>query len=362
MRILHTESSCGWGGQEIRILEESQGLLSKGHQVAIACPIEAPIYAAATQRNIDVVGLPIAKKNIPALLSLRAWLTSNPVDLINTHSSIDSWIVALACRFLSASPAVVRTRHISAPIPNNIASKWLYKHSVSRIVTTGQSIRARLIDQFSIHPSHVVSVPTGIDPDRFFPGNKALARISLGLDPLARYFGIVATLRSWKGHLYLLDAFASLALDGWSLLLVGDGPMLETITTRIRELGLESKVILAGQQDNPEDWLRAMDVFVLPSYANEGVPQALLQAMFSGLPIVTTPVGAICEAVAHDETALIVGPKNSDALSNAMYALSMDGTLSARLGAAARSRAISYFTYDEMISKMETVFHQAINS
>ena len=53
LRIVHSESSCGWGGQEIRILTESEGLARRGHDVEIVCPAEAPIYAAARRRGID---------------------------------------------------------------------------------------------------------------------------------------------------------------------------------------------------------------------------------------------------------------------------------------------------------------------
>jgi hypothetical protein len=63
---------------------------------------------------------------------------------------------------------------------------------------------------------------------------------------------------------------------------------------------------LAGQRSDPEHWLQAIDIFCLPSYANEGVPQAILQAMLCALPIVTTPVGAILEAVSDRQTALVV--------------------------------------------------------
>ncbi len=73
--------------------------------------------------------------------------------------------------------------------------------------------------------------------------------------------------------------------------------MRPSIEQKIAELKLAAKVMLAGRQDAVERWLQAMDVFCLPSYANEGVPQAMVQAMLCALPVVTTPVGSIVEAV-----------------------------------------------------------------
>ena len=137
------------------------------------------------------------------------------------------------------------------------------------------------------------------------------AKTALALDSRQKHLGIVATLRSWKGHLFLLDAFARLDRPDLHLLIVGEGPMRAPIEEKIAALGIGSRVTLSGQRSDPEHWLQAMDVFCLPSYANEGVPQAILQAMLCGLPIVTTPVGAILEAVSDRKTALIVPPRDA---------------------------------------------------
>lgn len=358
MKILHTEASCGWGGQEIRILEESRGMIERGHQVTILCPAEARIHDEAQRRGIPVVALPIGRKRLPGMLALRRWLARHPVDVINTHSSTDSWLAALACQTLRRAPPIVRTRHISAPIPNNAASRWLYHGAVRHVATTGEALRRQLIDGHAVPAERVSSVPTGIDTVRFSPGNRAEARRQLGLDPAGRYLGIVATLRSWKGHLYLLEAFAGLALPDWTLLVIGEGPMREPIEARIAELGLAGRVRLVGQQERPEDWLRALDLFCLPSYANEGVPQAILQAMLSSLPIVTTPVGAILEAVSDGDTALVVPPRDATALAAALRRLIAEPALAENLGRNARAQAEARFSRATMLDRMEAIFRQ----
>ncbi len=363
MNIVHTEASCGWGGQEIRILEESRGMLARGHQVVVLCPPESRIFAEAKRRGIPVEALPIGRKNLKGFFALRRWLATHPADVINTHSSTDSWLAALACKTLHDAPPIVRTRHISAPIPANRASRWLYTHAVRHVATTGESLRQTLIRHNRFPAKQITSVPTGIDASRFAPtADKAAMRHALGLDPARRYLGIVATLRSWKGHLFLLDAFASLAKDhpDLILLIVGEGPMRNVIEDKIAELHLADRVQLAGQQDRPEDWLKALDVFCLPSYANEGVPQAVLQAMLTGLPIVSTPVGAITEAIADGKTGLIVPPKDSQALAAAISRLLDDAVMANSLGAQAREDAINRFGFEHMLDRMETIFRAAV--
>lgn len=360
MRIVHTEASCGWGGQEIRILEESKGMIERGHDVKILCPVEARIFAEAARWKVPVEAVPIGRKNLRGLASMRSWLMRHPVEVLNTHSSTDTWLAALACATMKASPPIVRTRHISAPIPDNAPTRWLYTKATRHIVTTGEALRGELIEANGYPAERITSVPTGIDPARFVPGAKDEARAALGLRSDVHYIGIVATLRSWKGHLYLLDAVKRLALPDWHLLIVGDGPMRGNIEARISELGLQQQVTLVGQVSNPEDWLRALDIFCLPSYANEGVPQAVLQAMFCALPVVTTTAGAICEAVADAESGLIVPVRDSDALTDALRRLANDTALATRLSAEARRRALHGFTLNAMLDRMEKVFQSVI--
>jgi glycosyltransferase involved in cell wall biosynthesis len=360
MKIVHTEASCGWGGQEIRILEESKGMIERGHQVVLLCPPEARIHDEAARAGVPVTALPIGRKRPAGMMALRRWLKANPVDVINTHSSTDSWLAALTCRTLRTPPVLVRTRHISAPVPRNAASRWLYNGAVRHIVTTGEALRRQLIEETGVPPDRVTSVPTGIDTVRFSPDDKRAARHALGLDADGCIIGIVATLRSWKGHLYLLEALAGLARSDATLLIVGEGPMREPIEAKIAQLKLGDRVRLVGQQDKPESWLRALDIFCLPSYANEGVPQAILQAMLTGLPIVTTPVGAILEAVSDGDTALVVPAKDSQTLGAAVDRLVGDPGLGVKLGAAARSKALAHFSREAMLDRMEAVFGQAM--
>ncbi len=358
MNILHTEASCGWGGQEIRILEEASGLIARGHDVRIACPSHARLFTEAGRFDVPVVALPIEFKTWAGFTALRHFLLQHSFDVLNTHSSADSWLGGLVCASLEQAPAIIRTRHISAPVSGNLLNRWLYRRA-ARIVTTGESLRQQLLQSLELDPARVVSVPTGIDTLRFMPADKAGAKQKLGLDPQRLVVGIVATLRSWKGHSYLLDAFGQLDRLDTQLLIVGDGPQLPSIREKIAALGIADRVMLAGQQTNPEMWLQAMDVFCLPSYANEGVPQALVQAMMCGLPIVTTPVGAILEAVDDAQSALVVPPRNAASLAAAIRRLLDDPSFSSCLGVAARTVAVECFSKVAMLDQMESIFLEA---
>jgi glycosyltransferase involved in cell wall biosynthesis len=356
LRIVHTEASRGWGGQEIRILTEAEGMIRRGHHVTLLCPREARIYEEASLRNVPAVALPIGRKKMAGLRALIRWLRMNPVDVLNMHSSTDSWLAALAALALANPPPLVRTRHISAPIPRNWPTRWLYTRATARIVTTGEALRQELIARNRFPGERIISIPTGIDTGYFVPGNQAAARAQLDLAPEGMIIGIVATLRSWKGHRYLLEAFAALDDKESRLLIVGDGPMRETLAGLVDALKLRERVIMPGNQRDVLPWLQAMDIFVLPSYANEGVPQAILQAMACGLPVISTTVGGIAEAVRDGTTGMLIEPHNAEKLRAVLQTLLQDRPLRQRLGAAAASHARANFGRDRMLDAMEALF------
>jgi glycosyltransferase involved in cell wall biosynthesis len=361
LSIVHTENSCGWGGQEIRILAEARGFLDRGHRVTLVTPAEAPIAPAADRIGIPVIRLDIRKKRPANLYALRRWLSANcaSIDVINTHSSTDSWLSALACASLSDAPPIVRTRHVSTTVHDRLPTRWLYRRA-TRIVTTGEALRQQLARAIGIPLERMTSVPTGIDLARFVPGAAAAARARLGL-PEKPALGIVATLRDWKGHSYLFEAIARdrVAWNDWQIVVVGDGPFRDRLDARLDALKLSDVVRFAGQQDDVLPWLQALDLFTLPSYGEEGVPQAIMQAMACGLPVVSTPVGAITEAVDADVTGLIVPARDAAALAAALGRLRDDAALRRRFGAAARLRASRDFGLERMLAGMEAVFTAA---
>lgn len=355
LRIVHTESSLGWGGQEIRILAESQGLIRRGHDVRLLCAPESRISVEAANWGVPSEALPIAKKRLAGLRALIEWFREHRCDLVVTHSSTDSWLAALALLALGRPMPLVRTRHISAAVPRDPLTRWLYTRAAARVVTTGEALRRRLIEENRFPAHRIVSVPTGMDAGRFRPGERAAAREKLGLPADRTLVGIVATLRSWKGHGHLIEALARLP-ESVHLVIVGDGPQRAALERQVAHLALGARVRFAGDQADVLPWLRAFDIFALPSYANEGVPQALVQAMLVELPCVTTPVGGIPEIAENERTALVVPPRDAGALAAAIARLAADPARRRELGAAARRRCVEGYSLERMLERMEALY------
>ena len=363
LAILHTEASCGWGGQEIRILTEMQAMQARGHRVHLLSPAHADIHRAARERGLPVDAMPIEFRRLSGLAALARWLRKHgrAFDVINTHSSADSWLTAWARVAMPALPPMVRTRHVSTRVNRSTATRWLYMRATSHLVVTGEALKRQLVRDNAFDPARITSVRTGVDLARFRPIDRATARDRLAIDARPA-IAIVATLRDWKGHDDLLDVWRALAqrAPGWQLLIVGDGPRRAHLEARVRSEDLQSHVRFAGNRNDVEDWFAAADVVALPSWGEEGVPQSLMQAAACGRCVVSTHVGAIDEAVVHGRTGLLVPSRDRAALADALVHLMTAPELRRSMGEAAHLHALEHFGIERMAEAMEAVFRRVI--
>jgi glycosyltransferase involved in cell wall biosynthesis len=364
--ILHTESSLGWGGQERRILAEAEAMQQRGHRLLLAADPRGELYRRAQGRGFAPMALACGGlvHNLAAWRALRRLLREQKVDILNTHSSLDSWIGALAWRSLRSRPHLVRTRHLSTRVHDNLPTRWLYR-APGAIITTGEITRDFLNRHLGVPEHRLFSIPTGVSLQEFTPREKSrelLAQLQIPAE--AFIFGTVAVLRSWKGHLYLLEALKEMVRNGDPafLLVVGEGPYRVVIEEKVRELELESWVRLVGYQDEVAPWFALMDAVVLASYANEGVPQALLQAMAMAKALVGAAVGGIPEVVIEDETGLLVPPRDAAALARAVRLLMEDAGHRRELGRRGREFVAARFGLAQMAAEVETVYESVVSS
>ena len=157
----------------------------------------------------------------------------------------------------------------------------------------------------------------------------------------------IGRLSSEKGHQYLIDAVSRIAHSGsypnLKLLIAGAGPLEQSLKRQIQAAGLKDSVKLIGYQDDVRPLFMLADVFVLPSLS-EGSPMVLLESMASQVPIVTTNVGGIPEALTDRESAILVPPANAQALGDAILKLLTDRLSARHLADAAFERVRDCFS------------------
>lgn len=357
MRILHTESSRGWGGQEIRILREAEGMRKRGHEVILAIHTGGGLVPRAKDAGFLVYELPFKKmmawKTVYALVKI---CNVHQIDLINTHSSLDAWIGGIAARMCKKK--IIRTRHLSTPIRKGLNSRILYRTLADFVVTTSTPILATIEKQAGLPLWRLKCIPTGIDPNalKVDPLKAAEFRASLGVGASDILVGTACFVRSWKGILDLLKAAVLLKERKEIKWVVVGGGHVDDYRSKIPELGLEKVVTFTGHLEAPFYAIRAMDIFVLLSTAHEGVSQASLQAAYLERPLITTTIGGLPEVCLDGKTGFIVPPSSPEAVAKAVTKLADNPHLRIQLGSQGKQLVEERFTLQRTLDDMENVY------
>ncbi|HMK61287.1 MAG TPA: glycosyltransferase family 4 protein [Dissulfurispiraceae bacterium] len=355
LTILHTESSMGWGGQEIRIVQESAGMSARGYRVIIAAPERSKIFRRAREEGLEVSATEFSKKNPLTVFGAMLLIDRIRPDIINTHSSSDSWVATIAAKLSRKKPKIIRTRHLSTPISRAFTSRLIYDLLPDAVMTTGEEIRRGMIQVNGFNSSRIYSIPTGIDLSRYDP-EKVKPAFSKGHFSV----GMVGVLRSWKGHVYLLQAIPAVVnrIPKAHFYIVGDGPQRGNIERIIKDMSLQDKISLLGHREDIPEIMAALDVIVHPSYAGEGIPQSLLQALAMKKPVVASDAGAIKEIIKDHITGFLIEPKNPGLISEKIVEIYNSRDLGRKFGENGRKMVLQSHSIDIMLDMIEALYRE----
>jgi glycosyltransferase involved in cell wall biosynthesis len=231
-----------------------------------------------------------------------------------------------------------------------------------RVIVVSADMRDALIGTGAA-PDRITVVPNGIDEQMFTPDPSArpTARQALGLRADDIVIGAVGRLESEKNYPLLMEAFAGLlpAHPRLRLLVAGDGGLRSHLERRAGDLGLEDRFRLLGHVPDVRVLHRALDVFVMCS-DNEGSPNALLEAMALGTPIVATDVGGVADLVRDGEEALLVPRRDLAALTSAIATAVTDTAASAVRARAARRKVEGELSFGRRMRKVEEVYEELL--
>ena len=247
--------------------------------------------------------------------------------------------------FLEKLPAWKRQAYISA---ERFTAR--FKDTVICVNPSDTTLALKL----GIKPKkHVITIPNGIDLALFESQqlSREQARSQLGLTPDVYMIGSVSNYYAPKNIPGYLDTIRSVIDQNPNLhfVIIGDGPERDLIEKRITDLNIQNSITLLGEQDHASRFLKAFDLFVLPS-TKEGMPFALLEAMSASLPCISTNVGA-AKWMLENNAGIIVAPSDAIALGKAILLLSNDKTQSTTLGTNAKEAVKNRFPLEKTLSE-----------
>jgi glycosyltransferase involved in cell wall biosynthesis len=235
----------------------------------------------------------------------------------------------------------------------------------------GLIVPSRTLQRIAESSWHVASqaihyLPNGIDVDRFAPSDddaRAAARAALGLPREATVVGTVGMLRPDKNHARLIRALAD-AGHGFNavwLVIVGEGTCRSALESLAQSLGLASRVVFTGAVVDPSALYRAFDLFALSS-DTEQMPLSVLEAMSTGLPVMSTEVGDVKDMVGEAGAGEVVPLGDDRAYSLALQSLLSDPARRRQLGDANRRRSVEQFSLTTMVRRYRDLYNHAVSA
>lgn len=344
------------------MLELGREARNRGYEVDILAA-DPEFGKAVVREGFGLIDLDVIRREIRpvfdtrGLMRLSTFLARSPYSIVHTHTSKPGLIGTCAAR-RSGTPAIVHTPHLlpfheeSGP-----GSKAVYLRAArmtarwcDRIVTVSDHQREWMLETRIGREDQVVSIPNGLPADRAWPQrSRAEVRADLRLGDA---FTILSTgrLAEQKGLEYLIRAAATLRgrLPSFRVLLAGQGPLEARLAQLIFDLQLGDVVTILGHRDDVGDLLVACDLVALPSLW-EGLSISLLEAMAAARPVVTTSIGSNREVTNDGEGAVLVPPKDTRALANAIVALSEDPASREQLARAGERLQRQRYTLQRML-------------
>jgi len=359
LRLLYVCGNFVAGGAERHLLELWRRLDRERFEVEIACfRAEGQFLAEVRALGLPVHELGVGRRvygpaGVRAFLRLVALVQSFRPDVIHGYLFGPNLFAALAGRLAGVPAVVIAKRNVDAfETPRQVAMQRL-AHRLATHVTAVSDVVADTAVGLGAPRARITVIENGVDTSRF---DRVAAPHANG----APVIGSVGCLAPRKDYGTLLEALAELARRGraFAAVLVGDGPDRAMLEARAAELGLAGRVRFLGERPDIEAQLAAMDVFVLSS-REEGIPNALLEAMAAGRPSVVTDVGGNRAVLADGDTGWIVPAQAPAALADALdHAIGAPDEARRR---GDRARAVTRATrgIDAMVRRHEAFYRRA---
>jgi glycosyltransferase involved in cell wall biosynthesis len=362
LRIAHLIESDGPGGAERVVAQLATGLQAAGAENVVFLPRRGEGWLAGQLRGSGVAIETFAlDRPISAACSrsLTEGFRRHRITVAHSHE-FSMAVYGAWSAWRDNIPHVITMhggRYYAAELRRRLAMRAAIAISGTTVAVSAQLQRA-MTEDLSLAKSKVQIIPNGVPRQR---AESVTLRDELRLPPDARLIVSVGNLYPVKGHAHLVDAFARIAgrHPALHVAIAGRGDLEAELAARARALGLADRFHLLGLRADVRAILAAADIFAMPS-VSEGLPLALLEAMFAGCPIVATNVGEIATVLDEGNAGVLVEPANPAALAAAIDALLNDAARAKQLGARAASRAAAEYDISRMVRRYATVYQELV--
>jgi len=361
MKVIHIETGRHLYGGSLQVYYLMRGLEQHGVTNVLVCEQTSPLADKAKSAATKVYREPIKGDiDIAFIGRLKEIFREQKPDLVHLHSRRGcEWLGGIAAKQLGIP--VVLSRRVDNPEPRILAAlKYrLYDH----VISISEGIRSVLASE-GVPLNKMSCVPSAVDIEQYSqPRTRTWFEHEFGVTQQHFVIAVVAQLIPRKGHRYLLEVLPDLLLSYPHLRVIffGQGPEKEALEHLIRQKGLIDIVQFAGFRDDLAQVLPNLDLLVHPAEM-EGLGVSLLQAAVAGVPIIASKAGGMPEIVRHGMTGLLVPPKNTKLLKQAIGSMLANPQQAKNMATSAKSLVEVAFSIPAMVQGNLAVYQQVLNS
>jgi glycosyltransferase involved in cell wall biosynthesis len=359
----------GQGGSERQLVEIAKALDRSRFAVHVGCFHPEGFRSAELSRHgIPILHLPVyslqSRGAIRGALQLVRYLRRWRIRLVHAFDTpMNCFGVPVARLF--GTPVVLSSQRASRRLSSRQEQFVLRitDHLVDAVIVNCEAMRHHMMDDEGVRPERLRLCYNGLDTECFQPLARQRPPVLAGASLV---IGVVCALRPEKGLPTLLQAFSKVVAgppsalrSGLRLLVVGSGPMLQTLEALKIELGLQNRCHFEPSTSDVAGWLRAIDIFVLPSLS-EALSNALMEAMACGCAVVASEVGGNPELVSDGTTGLLFHAGNTVELADRLERLIGDENLRTRFGAASAESVRQRFSLQASVRRMEEIYEELL--
>ena len=363
--LMYVNYSLNIGGIETLIFEKSKRLNKDKYKVCVCVFESAGALIPEFEKNGIEVFILNKRKIFDVLLpfKLACLLKRLNVNIVHTHNQ-SAWLYGGIATKLSGK-TLIHTEHTTVDSHEYLNKHWLLIERIlalftAQITTVSKSVKDFMVKNEGIKAEKIMVVYNGVAPETYqITVDIAQKKSSMGISKNDFVVGNVSRLVRNKDHENLLKAFKLMTekIDNIKLLLIGSGPLKPELVKVAESLEIADKIIFTGNRRDVPEILKIIDVFVLSSI-REGFPVVLLEAMSSGLPIVTTDVDGNGELVIDEENGYVVEARNSAALADATLRILNNKQVSQEMSNKNVLRINARFTFDMMLENYEKIYNK----
>jgi glycosyltransferase involved in cell wall biosynthesis len=372
VHICFIEDTHFHGGTQIWVTEASRAFLARGETVTILAPQGSWVVDQCAKTSARIVTYDWDEVVFEGQPAMDAWTTAlGPCDvaICTVHPPRQGFHCSVfAGKGIKQSG--LKTHLIPKTgtiVPEYKREFYLPDESIeSSVIAIADFTRKYLIDTYKIPEEKTTLIYQGTDVRRFTPsaaGRAKAFKTYLLPEEAEPILASVGSFEHRKGHPVLFDALQKLvsgSLPNAHLLMVGDGPDEDMLKARVIEMGLEHHVTFFPFTSHPELIFERIDLTVMSSLYKEGLPNVILESMSMGVPVVSTNLGGVPEAVIDGETGYMVAPGDSDSLAEAISKIWTDQAAFKHIGENARGLMAERFDKDIQFDRFLDYFRTLI--